>query len=171
MFNLNFLGASYWGYIINYFPVFNIITAAIQLITLKNNILQAVGSCSRKVFNSLNTNNTKGGVMGLFINLLLTSVVCIPAIVICLTLRNIQQVMKYITSIFGFLLMLVIPYFLILAFRKKFQKSNNIEGNLNKAFLRHSYQVYILFGVASGIFALIVFGFFNNNVNTCVISQ
>jgi amino acid permease len=54
IFSLNFLSVPIIGYIINYYPLFNIITAAMQLITLKNNILQAIGSCSRNWFNKLN---------------------------------------------------------------------------------------------------------------------
>jgi hypothetical protein len=55
MFNINFLPFPIFGYIINYFPIFNVITSAMQLITLKNNILQAIGSCSFKAFTVLNT--------------------------------------------------------------------------------------------------------------------
>lgn len=48
MFNLNFISFPKLGLIINYYPLFNLITAGIQLITLKNNFLQTIGSCSRE---------------------------------------------------------------------------------------------------------------------------
>lgn len=37
---MNFLGVPVIGYIINFYPLFNLITSAVQLITLKNNIIQ-----------------------------------------------------------------------------------------------------------------------------------
>lgn len=56
MFNLNFVSFPVVGKIINYYPLFNLINASIQLITLKNNILQAIGSCSRDLLNSIDFN-------------------------------------------------------------------------------------------------------------------
>ena len=44
-FNLNFLDFNFLGYIINYYPLFNIITGSIQLISLKNNFVVAIGGC------------------------------------------------------------------------------------------------------------------------------
>ena len=52
MFNLNFVSFPVVGKIINYYPLFNLINASIQLITLKNNVLQAIGSCSREFLDS-----------------------------------------------------------------------------------------------------------------------
>lgn len=46
-FNLNFLGLSFVGYVINYYPIFNIITGSIQLITLKNNFVVAINGCKQ----------------------------------------------------------------------------------------------------------------------------
>lgn len=56
MFNLNFISFPVVGLIINYYPLFNLITASIQLITLKNNILQAIGNCSREFLNAIDYN-------------------------------------------------------------------------------------------------------------------
>jgi len=56
MFNLNFVKFPIFGIIINYYPLFNIINASIQLITLKNNILQAIGSCSSEFMEKMNFN-------------------------------------------------------------------------------------------------------------------
>lgn len=56
MFNLNFVDFKIVGIIINYYPLFNLINASIQLITLKNNILQAIGSCSREFLDSIDYN-------------------------------------------------------------------------------------------------------------------
>lgn len=53
VFSLNFSSFPVFGYIINYYPVFNVITSAMQLITLKNNILQAIGNCSREMMRKL----------------------------------------------------------------------------------------------------------------------
>ena len=54
---MNFINIPVVGYIINYYPILNVITSAMQLITLKNNILQAIGSCSPKVYNKLDSTN------------------------------------------------------------------------------------------------------------------
>ena len=56
MFNLNFVSFPVLGMIINYYPLFNLINASIQLITLKNNILQAIGSCSREFLDKIDFN-------------------------------------------------------------------------------------------------------------------
>jgi hypothetical protein len=53
-FSLNFISFNFIGYIINYYPVLNIITSAMLAITLKNNILQVIGSCSLNLYKSLN---------------------------------------------------------------------------------------------------------------------
>lgn len=56
MFNLNFVNYPVFGLVINYYPLFNLINASIQLITLKNNILQAIGSCSREFLDKIDFN-------------------------------------------------------------------------------------------------------------------
>ena len=53
-FSSNFLGLSVVGYIINYYPVLNVITSGMQLITLRNNILEAIAGCNPALASSLN---------------------------------------------------------------------------------------------------------------------
>lgn len=48
-FALNFLSVPYVGYIINFYPLFNLITSAMQMITLKNNIIQIFESFDSKL--------------------------------------------------------------------------------------------------------------------------
>lgn len=45
LFNLNFIKFNAIGYIINYYPILNIITGSIQMITLKNNFVVAISGC------------------------------------------------------------------------------------------------------------------------------
>ena len=45
LFNLNFIHFNAIGYIINYYPILNIITGSIQLITLKNNFVCVFDGC------------------------------------------------------------------------------------------------------------------------------
>ena len=52
-FSLNFLSLPVIGYIINYYPLLNIITSALLAITLKNNVLQVIGSCSLDMYKTL----------------------------------------------------------------------------------------------------------------------
>ena len=57
MFSLNFVSVPIVGDIINFYPLLNLITSAIQLITLKNNILQIYLSFNPKSTFSLETDN------------------------------------------------------------------------------------------------------------------
>jgi hypothetical protein len=53
-FSLNFISFNFIGYIINYYPLLNIITSAMLAITLKNNVLQVIGSCSLDLYKTFN---------------------------------------------------------------------------------------------------------------------
>ena len=53
-FSSNFLGLPVIGYIINYYPILNVITSGMQLITLRNNILEAIAGCNRELSTNLN---------------------------------------------------------------------------------------------------------------------
>lgn len=47
-FNLNFLNFNAIGYVFNLYPLFNIITGSIQLISLRNNFVSTLGLCNKK---------------------------------------------------------------------------------------------------------------------------
>ena len=53
-FALNFISVPIIGYIINFYPLFNLITSAVQLITLKNNIVQIFESSDIKLLSMEN---------------------------------------------------------------------------------------------------------------------
>jgi len=53
-FSSNFLGLEVIGYIINYYPILNTITSGMQLITLRNNILDSISDCSLELSDKLN---------------------------------------------------------------------------------------------------------------------
>lgn len=53
-FSLNFISFNFIGYVINYYPLLNIITSAMLAITLKNNILQVIESCSLNLYKTFN---------------------------------------------------------------------------------------------------------------------
>ena len=71
MFNLNFISFPKFrlGLVINYYPLFNLITAGIQLITLKNNILQAMGTCCRDFMEKIDYNKMVKDYYSIKINL------------------------------------------------------------------------------------------------------
>ena len=53
---------------------------------------------------------------------------------------DIQQLMKYFSSIFGFIIMIIIPTSIIHASRNKLDKLNLRPGKLNKAFLNKKWH-------------------------------
>ena len=79
-----------------------------QLIALRNNILEAIAGCNRDLSNSLNFAEQKG-LCPLLKNFCFNTIVALPPIAIGLSLQNIQSLMKYFSSILGFLLMLIVP--------------------------------------------------------------
>jgi hypothetical protein len=167
MFNFNFISLPVFGYVINYFPVLNVITSSMQLITLKNNILQAIGSCSKSLYHKLNTTNKKGA-KNVLINFTLSFLVCLPAIAVSLSLRDIQKIMKYLSSIFGFLLMFIVPTILVYAFRLKFKRCSIQEGKLNRSFLNKNYQLIVILAIGALTFGMVCYGFFIPNNKKCV---
>jgi len=76
--------------------------------------------------------------------------------------------MKYFSSTFGFLLMMVIPIGLIHRFRNKINLMDLKQGNLNKSFVNKKYQLLILSIIGLGIFSVILIGFFHKNSKNCV---
>ncbi len=64
--------------------------------------------------------------------------------------------------------MLVIPNLLVVAFREKYKKFNLTSGNINKSFIKNYWVLRFLDILAVSIFAMIIYGFFNNNTKTCV---
>lgn len=76
--------------------------------------------------------------------------------------------MKYFSSTFGFLLMMVIPIGLIYKFRNKINSMDLKQGSLNKSFINKNYQLVILAVIGLAIFSVIIVGFFNKNSKNCV---
>lgn len=176
MFSKNFISLSGVGYIINYYPVFNVITSAMQTITLKNNILQVIGTCSPEIADKINFNEKVNyfyefiqmGANNIFYNFISNFIVCLPAICIAFLFQNIQDIMKYFSSILGFMLMLVIPNVLVSAFRAKYNRFSLTGGNINKSFIKNYWVMRILDFLAVSILVLIIYGFFHKNTKKCV---
>ena len=167
-FSSNFLGLSVVGYIINYYPVLNVITSGMQLITLRNNILEAIAGCDPAFANSLNFAEKKG-CSALLKNFLFNTVVALPPIAIGLMLQNIQSLMKYFSSILGFLLMLIVPVLVVNGYRSIFYKRKYKFSKLNRSFFKTKYGNIFIICMSFIIFGLIIFGFVKNTNNkTCV---
>jgi Na+/proline symporter len=88
--------------------------------------------------------------------------VCLPAVAIATFLTDIQTLMKYFSSIFGFMLMFVIPCSLIYAYRSKFSTSHIDDGKLNKAILRNGLGLLVFAFIGIVTLGLIVYGFLMN---------
>jgi len=167
-FSSNFLGLSVVGYIINYYPVLNVITSGMQLITLRNNILEAIAGCDPALASSLNFAEKKG-CSALLKNFLFNTVVALPPIAIGLMLQNIQSLMKYFSSILGFLLMLIVPVLVVNGYRSIFYKRKYKFSKLNRSFFKGKYGNSFIICMSFIVFGLIIFGFVKNTNNkTCV---
>ncbi len=95
-------------------------------------------------------------------------IVCLPALCIAFLLNNIQDIMKYFSSIFGFFLMLVIPNLLVVAYREKYKIFSLTGGKINQSFVQNRWVLRFLDLLAVSIFGMIIYGFFNNVTKTCV---
>ena len=170
-FSSNFLGLPVVGYIINYYPILNVITSGMQLITLRNNILEAIAGCNRELSNKLNFAEKKG-LGALLKNFAFNTIVALPPITIGLLLQNIQSLMKYFSSILGFLLMLIVPLLVVNRYRNLFYKRKYEFSNLNRSFLTNKYgNIFVIF-MSVVIFSLIIFGFVKNTKNkNCVYDE
>ena len=157
-FSSNFLGIPGIGHIINYYPVLNVITSGMQLITLRNNILEAIGGCSISTMHKLNFAERKGFDI-ILKSFLFNFLVAIPPITIGICIQNIQTLMKYFSSILGFLLMLIVPIIVVSGYRKYFVKRKLQKGTINQSFMK-GLVGNIFIGVMSVvIFGLIIYGF------------
>ena len=170
-FSSNFLGLPVVGYIINYYPILNVITSGMQLITLRNNILEAIAGCNRELSTKLNFAEKKG-LGALLKNFAFNTIVALPPITIGLLLQNIQSLMKYFSSILGFLLMLIVPLLVVNRYRNLFYKRKYEFSNLNRSFLTNKYgNIFVIF-MSVVIFSLIIFGFVKNTKNkNCVYDE
>ena len=167
-FSSNFLGLPVIGYIINYYPILNVITSGMQLITLRNNILEAIAGCNRDLSDSLNFAEKKG-IKPLLKNFCFNTIVALPPITIGLLLQNIQSLMKYFSSILGFLLMLIVPVLVVNKYRNLFYKRKYEFNDLNRSFLKNKYGNIFIIIMSVVIFSLIIYGFVKTTNNkTCV---
>ena len=139
-----------------------------QLITLRNNILEAIAGCNRDLSNSLSFAEQKG-LCPLIKNFCFNTIVALPPIAIGLSLQNIQSLMKYFSSILGFLLMLIVPVLVVNRYRNLFYKRKYEFSDLNRSFLKNKYgNIFIIF-MSVVIFSLIIYGFVKTTNNkTCV---
>ena len=167
-FSSNFLGLPVIGYIINYYPILNVITSGMQLITLRNNILEAIAGCNRELSTNLNFAE-QTGISALLKNFCFNTIVALPPITIGLLLQNIQSLMKYFSSILGFLLMLIVPILVVTKYRSLFYKRKYEFTDLNRSFLKNKYGNIFVILMSVVIFSLIIYGFVKNTANkTCV---
>ena len=91
-----------------------------------------------------------------------------PSLCLALFMRNIQSLMKYFSSTFGFMVMIVIPMGMVYKYRIRFELSELTWGKLNRSLLSKKIQLLILALISFGIFTIIIIGFFNTNNKTCV---
>ncbi|MCQ2816854.1 MAG: hypothetical protein MJ252_06275 [archaeon] len=129
-----------------------------QLITLRNNILDFIGGCNPVWQKNLNFAEMEG-IQNLFKNFLFNTIVAIPPIIIGLSLSNVQDLMKYFSSILGFLLMVVVPIIVVTGYRFYFEKRALIEGTLNLSFLKGIISIVIIVFIGIVIFSFIIYGF------------
>jgi magnesium-transporting ATPase (P-type) len=99
---------------------------------------------------------------------LLSFTVALPPIIVSLTLTDIQQIMKYFSSVFGFFLMIFFPCVLIIFARKRLNEIRKEPGNINKSYFQNNSFVYVIGSVGSVIAGLIIYGFFHKDSKTCV---
>ena len=139
-----------------------------QLITLRNNILDAISDCSLELSDKLNFAEKKG-ILPLLKNFGFNCIIALPPIAIGLLLQNIQSLMKYFSSILGFLLMLIVPVLVVNRYRNVFYEKKYEFSDLNRSFLKNKYgNIFIIF-MSVIIFSLIIYGFVKNTNNkTCV---
>ena len=169
-FSSNFLGLSVVGYIINYYPILNVITSGMQLITLRNNILEAIAGCNLELSKSLNFAEQKGAT-ALLKNFVFNTIVAIPPIAIGLLLQNIQSLMKYFSSILGFMLMLIVPVLVVNGYRQLFYKRKYKFSNLNRSFFKGKFGNIFIICMSVIIFGLIIFGFIKNTNNKSCVNE
>ena len=169
-FSSNFLGLSFVGYIINYYPILNVITSGMQLITLRNNILESIAGCDQKLAKSLNYTE-QSGLIPLLKNFLFNLIVALPPLTIGLLLQNIQSLMKYFSSILGFLLMLIVPLLVVNQYRQIFYKRKYKFSDLNRSFLKGKYGNIFIICMSVIIFSLIIFGFIKNTNNKKCVNE
>ncbi len=103
-----------------------------------------------------------------FFSLLFNIFLVLPSVAAAISLPDIQQLMKYFSSIFGFIIMIIIPISLIYASRKKLSKFNLKMGKLNRAFLNKNWQLIAISSLGVILFSMIIYGFFNSVNKTCV---
>lgn len=101
-------------------------------------------------------------------NFIINLIICIPPISIAMALSNIQQLMKYFSSVLGFMLMMVIPNLLVYSYRKKFKERGLLYGRINKSFVQGNLSLVLLGVISLGTLVMIIYGFFFNNTKTCV---
>jgi hypothetical protein len=101
-------------------------------------------------------------------SLLFNILLVLPSVTAAICLPDIQQLMKYFSSIFGFIIMIIVPISLIFASRKKLAKFNLKMGKLNRAFLNKNWQLLTITSLGVVLFAMIIYGFFNSVNKTCV---
>ena len=106
--------------------------------------------------------------MNVLFSFLFNVCLALPSLTAALTLPDIQQLMKYFSSILGFIIMIIVPTILVFGFRKKFLKSKLEDGKLNKAFLRQNWQLASIACFGFVLFSFIIYGFINSNNKTCV---
>ena len=88
--------------------------------------------------------------------------------IVSFILKDIQKIMKYFSSVFGFFLMILFPCVLIAYTRNKVAKHEVTPGKINRSIFDKNSNVYGVCLVGALIFGLIIYGFFHNLNKTCV---
>ena len=83
-------------------------------------------------------------------------------------MNDIQKLMKYFSTIFGFFLMILFPCVLIVTTRNKVKFHKVTPGKINRSVFEKNSFVYLVCFIGGIISALITYGFFFNDNKNCV---
>jgi glucan phosphoethanolaminetransferase (alkaline phosphatase superfamily) len=126
-----------------------------------------ISSCSGEVFKKLNFSE-QFGFLPIFYSYLFNIVLVLPSFTAAIFLADIQQLMKYFSSVFGFIIMIIVPSLLIYNYRRRFRRSTLTPGKLNRAPLNRNWQLVAIATVGVALFSMIVYGFIFGKNKTCV---
>lgn len=167
-FNLNFMKIPVFGDILNYYPVFNILTGSIQMITLRNNVLIIINGFSPSFVTMYESWKTSNLLKNHIKTVGFSVIYIVPSIIISTFLTNIQQMMKYVTSFLGFFLMIIIPVVLNIKYRQLLVRSKIGWGTLNRSFIKNNLGLYGILLVSVGVLGVIVVNIIFGSDKKCV---
>ena len=83
-------------------------------------------------------------------------------------MTNIQDIMKYFTSIFGFFLLIIVPLVLVYKYRQRLAISDVTPGILNKSWMNNNYSLLALGVFSVAMLVVIIINLLTKNTKICV---